>query len=181
MSIVLKKRRLLAATLVIALGAAVFINWYYTKPQTAATQSGQVSEQKETQENLGDASYVNATGRDVTDYFAAAKLKRSSAHAQAKENLESVLQDDKSTKSATQQAAKSLEALSSAIKLETDIENLISAKINGECLVMINGEKADAVVEKGKLDATRVMQIKEIMQNKTQFPPQNITIVELSS
>lgn len=33
---IIKKRQLLLATLIIALGAAVFINWYYTKPTANA-------------------------------------------------------------------------------------------------------------------------------------------------
>ena len=59
------KRRLLVATLVVALGAAVFVNWYYTKPDAQGVNAGlQVAETtvastNETQSNLGDAEPVS--------------------------------------------------------------------------------------------------------------------------
>ncbi len=91
---IIKKRQLLLATLIIALGAAVFINWYYTKPtaKSAGTKPEQTTQQAEQGANLGDARYVLSS--DVTlddasaqaqasEYFAGAKLRRQTAHDEA--------------------------------------------------------------------------------------------------
>ena len=71
---ILKKRQLLLATLVIALGAAVFINRYYNAPkaESAATAADNAAQKEaENGANLGDARYVIST--DVTLDDAAAQ------------------------------------------------------------------------------------------------------------
>ena len=86
---IIKRRQLLLATLIVALGAAVFVNWYYTKPtvdasgNTAATDA--VSDDEKQGANLGDARYVissdvtlddAAAQAQASEYFASAKLRR---------------------------------------------------------------------------------------------------------
>ena len=74
---ILKKRQLLLATLVIALGAAIFINRYYTAPQVDSAASGEVKEQQTSKStdkgaNLGDARYVISTDVVLDDAAAQA-------------------------------------------------------------------------------------------------------------
>ncbi|MDR0314835.1 MAG: hypothetical protein LBH71_02660, partial [Oscillospiraceae bacterium] len=65
MSMIIKRRQLVMATMVVALGAAVFVNWYFTKPHIDQTgiQSGRsVTQDQDTNKvNLGDAEFVNST------------------------------------------------------------------------------------------------------------------------
>ena len=81
---IIKKRQLLLATLIIALGAAVFINWYYTKPtaKSAGTKPEQTTQQAEQGANLGDARYVLSS--DVTLDDASAQAEASEYFAGAK-------------------------------------------------------------------------------------------------
>ena len=39
-TMIIKKRQLLLATLIIALAAAVFVNWYYTRPEVETAGAG---------------------------------------------------------------------------------------------------------------------------------------------
>ena len=56
---ILKKRHLLLASLVVALGAAVFINRYYTAPKAeSAAQSGTAQNAVDKSSNLGDRKSV---------------------------------------------------------------------------------------------------------------------------
>ena len=187
---VIKKRQIVTATLVLALGSAVFINWYYTRPESELANAGtSVEAIEETAGNLGDAQYVNATTTDQntatssskSEFFAATKLRRASAHDEAAEVLNDVIKDTSSDATAVKEATVALTALSNAIKLEGDMESLIKAKIGSECVVLINNEKVEVVVGKGALDDNKILQIKEIALNQTEFPVENITIVELSS
>ena len=59
MSKTISKKQIIFAGLLIALCAAVYVNWYYTKPMSEVKDGVQ----KETTEaqNLGEAQYVNAT------------------------------------------------------------------------------------------------------------------------
>lgn len=178
------KRQLVMATLVVALGAAVFVNWYYTKPDAQGVNAGlQVAETtvasaNETQANLGDALQVDAKPKNESEYFAKAKLNRTEAHDKALEELNNVIKDSKSSAAAIKSATETLNSLSKSIKLETDIENLIKSKVSGECLVIINDKSAQVVVSKGSLKDNVLVQIQDIVMKQTGFSDENITIIE---
>lgn len=192
---IFKKRQVLMAALVVALGAAVFVNWYYTKqPQATQTNSPiSSSQQQETENqeaatagNLGDAQFVSGTlpssenknQTDEPEYFVQAKLDRTVAHDKAKETLQETINSSTADAESKKAASEALEKLSSNIKKETDTENLIKAKIASGCVVVIDNGKAQVIVEKGKLNDTVVLQIKEIMIQQTGFTVENITIIE---
>ncbi len=186
---IIKKRQLVLATLVLALSAAVFINWYYTRPEieqasgTAAVTdvSASPTDSLDTDGNLGEAHYVNTdTTESKEEYFANIEIRRSKAHDEALETLEKIIKDSNSSKSAVEEASSQLNKLSASIKLESDIEALIAAKLGLDSVVIVNGEKCEVVVENGKLDSTGVLQIKELSTKQTNFPAENITIIELN-
>ena len=182
----LKKRQLVLVTLVLALGAAVFVNWYYSKPTVSVDgQPVDLSAPPVTlsqqEEHLGDSLYVhNPYGQASGEYFAGAKLKRSAAHDEAKETLGSVITDSKADAKAVSEAGKALQALAGAIKLESDCESLITAKTGSQCLVTISGDSVEAVLGGPPIDGAMAMQIKEILLQKTKAADDRITIVELN-
>lgn len=188
---IIRKRQLLLATLIIALGAAVFVNWYYTRPdvESVISPSSQTT-QPQVQEgaNLGDARYVISTDAVLEDapaqamaneYFASAKLRRRTAHDEAAEALNDVIKDSASSESVANQAAGMLEELSNSISLESDIENLITAKVGCENLVILNRGNAEIIVENGSLDDVAIVKIKEIAVEQTGYPVDNISITEM--
>lgn len=189
---VIKKRQLLLATLIVALGAAVFVNWYYTKPDieaagnTAATSG--VSDEAQEGANLGDARYVissdvtledEAAQAQASEYFASAKLRRQTAHDEAAEALNDIIKDSSSNADAVKSATAMLKELSDCMTLESDIENLISAKVGCENLVILNKGNAEIIVENGSLDDVTVVQIKEIAVKQTGYAVDKITIIEM--
>ena len=102
------------------------------------------------------------------------------SHDEAKDTLNAVITDSKSDEKAVADASKALQTLANAIKLEADCESLITAKTGSECLVMISSDTVQAVLGGQPIDGAAAMQIKEILLQKTGFPGENITIVELS-
>lgn len=173
MSKTISKKQIIFAGLLIALCAAVYVNWYYTKPMSEINDGVQ----KETTEaqNLGEAQYVNAT--EASDYFESAKLNRSKAHADAQDALNKVIESDSADEESKAQAREKLNALAQSIQNEADIENLITAKTGGKVLVSI-GDTVEVILEKGTLNDTTALQIKEIVVNKTQISAEKITLVE---
>ncbi|MDR1464773.1 MAG: SpoIIIAH-like family protein [Oscillospiraceae bacterium] len=181
----LKKRQLIMATLVLALGAAVFINWYYTKPNVQADASVKKTTSVNKAEDaddahLGDSLYVhNPYSSKSSEYFAGAKLKRSAAHDEAKETLNAVITGGKADSKAVSDATAALEQLAKNIKQESDCESLITAKTGGECLVMISDAAVEVVLGTTGIDSATALQIKEILIKQTGFGADAITIVEL--
>ncbi len=189
---IIKRRQLLLATLIVALGAAVFVNWYYTKPTVDASGNSAVTDSVSDDEkqgaNLGDARYVissdvtlddAAAQAQASEYFASAKLRRKTAHDEAAEALNDIIKDSSSNSEAVKQATAALKELSDCMTLESDIENLITAKIGCENLVILNNGKAEIIIENGSLDDVTVVKIKEIAVKHTEYPVDNITIIEM--
>ena len=177
MSVIIRKRQIIMSALVLALGSAVFVNWYFTKPQTQQTGT----DEKVSYSVLGDAQYVSATGEKTTDEQSAlteSELKRSKTHDEAFEKLKDVINDSSASKSAVDSAAKQLAKLTDTIKLESDLQSLVKSKCGFQCVVMINNDKAEVVCEKGKLDGTSILQIKELIIKHTNINSENITIFE---
>ena len=104
MSMFVKKKQILAATLVVALAAAVTVNWYYSKPKTdsAAKNSTSLSEETKKQ-NLGDSMLVGASNvsEEATEtssnaeYFASARLEQKNVKDEIEEKIEKLSQNEK--------------------------------------------------------------------------------------
>jgi len=180
----LQKRQLVLATLVLALGAAVFVNWYYSKPDLAVDAQtvppAQATVGLGEEEHLGDSLYVhNPYSSSAGEYFAGAKLRRGAAHDEAKDVLNGVITDSKADSKAVSDASKALQALANAIKIEADCESLITAKTGSECLVTIGESSVEAVLGGPPIDSAMALQIKEILLAKTGFGAGQVSIVEL--
>lgn len=177
MSATIKRKHLVLTGLVIALGTAMFVNWYYTKPE-AKSVSKAADETTTVSANLGDAMYVNGTAAAAeTDWLSEAKLKRTSAHDEAKSALEDVINSSDADSDSKQKASEGLEKLTKNITDESDIENLITAKLGGKCLVSL-GESASVTVEKGYLTDEALTQIVDIVTAKSGLPSSKVTVVE---
>ena len=180
MNLIIKKRQIIMSALVLALGSAVFVNWYFTKPETAPTGS----EENVSYSVLGDAQYVfstsdKTTNVDNTDIFAEFNLTRQKSHDESFDKLKKIINDPSASKSAVDSAAKQLSDLTNEIKLEADLEALIKTKCGFNCKVMINSDKADVICEKGKIDSTSILQIKELILKHTSIKSENISIFDV--
>lgn len=176
---IIKKKQIVTATLAMALGAAVFVNWYYTKPDTVKpVNDGDTTTLYE--ENLGEAQYVSATtSKNPEQSFADFRLKREAAHDEIKETLNSVIKDSKSDQNAISKATDELNQLAAVLKDEADLENMISAKISSECLVILDQDACQVIVKNGAAGENVSLQIKELVVTRTKIPSKNITIIEL--
>lgn len=203
MSMVIKKRQVIISTLVVALAAAVFLNWYFTGSGKDLISAGALDAQK----NLGDSQFVNSStsvpqnglinpsGQDQTsapadaspdasnvndsssaNYFAQAKLTRQQTEDKAKELLEQINNANLSEE-LKKEAVDAGVKLAEIIKLQSDIETLVMAKGFSNCVVAINNEKAEIVVPGESLDNAQTLQIKEIVLNKTDITAENISII----
>lgn len=174
MNLIIKRRQLILGTLVVALGAAVFVNWYYTNKGKDGIKNADESEYVQ---NLGEAQYVNAEAQK-TDYFAEIGLNRDKARDESIDKLNKSLKSAVSGSEEAKKITASIETLSKQIKLESDLETLISAKISGDCAAVINDKSVQIIVEKGKLNESSALQITDIVTANTEIDGANIKISE---
>ena len=180
---IVKKKQLLTATLVLALGAAVFVNWYYTKPHPSATAADSPVPATATQaaENLGDARYVSSDVSGRADPFAEPRLKREQAHSAAVDALQEVLQDASASQAAVSQASQELAALTERMTCEADIETLVQAKTGMENLVILGEDSAQILLAAPARESAVMIQITELAAQKSGLDPAQITIIESSA
>lgn len=170
---IIGRKQLLTFSLVLALGLAVFVNWYYTKPQSNTTEPEVTN-----QANLGDAQYVNSDSVQLTDFFETAELNRTKAHDSAKDYLSGIIADTNTDEETKASAREKLTKISEQIKTESDIENLIMAQTNNKCLVTYDTESIEVILPNGTVDENVVVKIKDVILSKTKLSADKITIIE---
>lgn len=188
-----KKKQLLTATLLIALTAAVAVNWYYTNnsPIIGGEGTSDISENSSIGSSLLVAGTVNSDDASASEdslltagnvssdtYFSEAKLKRTQSHDEILEEIEDFADDDSLTADDKAAIVQMISDFKNSIKKETDIENLINAKISGQVLVVLNDGTGSVIVEKGTLNDTAIMQITDIFEKNTGISAENLTIIE---
>lgn len=178
MNMVVGKRQIILAALVLGLGCAVYLNWEYTKlgaglPNTETVETGK---------SYGDAQYVDGVFNGGEDaYFAEAKLSRSRSRDEAADALAEMLADaDLGAEQKAELAMKAAE-LSESIEVEGKIENLIKAKGFDECMVYYDTDRVDIVVKTNELADEQVIQMRDIVIRETSVPVENISIVEINA
>lgn len=173
-----KKHAVLAA-LVLILGAAVMVNWYYTNPDTKAADSGNMSgvdASNVNSKNLGDAVYVGSS--DISDeYFASAKLSRDATYDEAVATLKEIIESSELDEQSVQTASASINMMSERKIAQVNIENLVKAKTGSECVAVISDESAEIIVKETALNSETVLQIKEIVMSNTDIQAEKITII----
>ncbi len=194
------KRQLVIAGMVVALGAAVYLNWQFSSGQPVSTvESSSLSSTKQ----LGQTTYVNTdvsavkttstqqskqeseteqSSKTVTDhdtFFTTERTKRDSARKQAQAGLEKIVSDINSDGSAKQKAVEAAQELADNIKAESDIETEIISKGFSDCIVSINQSSCSVIVPKGKLSEALAIAIKDSVKRNSGVEFDKITISEV--
>ncbi len=182
---IMKKKQLLMATLVIALGAAVAVNWYYTENPINTTEPTVYSE---ISGNLGDSVSVDAEAESEDaqvqsvmangSFFATERLKRDEAYDEIIDNIEELAGKENITGEQGDKITQLLDRYARNMKVQSDTESLITAKTGSDCIVVINGEACQVIMEKNSLNDTIILQITEIIEKNTNISAKNLTIIE---
>lgn len=187
--LVLKKKEIVAAALVVLIGVAGYLNWSYQ--DTVRVTDG--DEYIETAKKLGEAQYVNAdseneekladgeaveTASTSNDYFAQAKMERESARSKALEILQETAENENFDEETRKNAQQRILDMASDTEKEAVIENIARAKGYNEISVYIDGESADVIVKKEGFSDKDVIILKQIVSEQLSIGADSIRIVE---
>lgn len=206
-----KSRQATAAVMVLALGAAIYLNWSFAReaPQeltagqtqaavetaadaapvldplegettAAAAQSGE--DEPAANRNYGEAQLVSVSQDTGAEFFEQARLSRSKARDEALEALNDALKDTNVSEEEQKALTTRLSTQVNNITLETKLETLIKSKGFADCVVNLEGEKANVTVmtENDALTAAEVTQIRDALMNQCAgLDAKDITIVEV--
>ncbi|WP_294717488.1 SpoIIIAH-like family protein [uncultured Gemmiger sp.] len=208
----LKSRGTTAAVLTLALGAAVYLNWSFSRgappsllvsdttadavetaaaaPVTdplaveasAGAEDTEAAAVDDADKNYGEAQLVSVNQDSGTEFFESARLTRSKARDEALDTLKKSLKDAGLTKEEKDALTAELSARISNITLETKLETLIKSKGFPDCVVNLEGSKANVTVmtENDALTAEEVTRVRDALLSQCKgLTAQDITIVEV--
>jgi len=187
MNMIVGKKQIVLASLVAALGVAVYLNYQFANVDgDYIASSGDVSVEQE--ESYGDATYVDtktAIENQLTvvnsnnEYFAEAKLTRSRSRDEAVAALKTMLSDEELTLEQKSVLTTQATEFADAIETEGKIENLLKAKGFEECMVYYDAESVDVILRAEELLEEEVTQIRDVILEETDVAVQNISIVPI--
>ena len=177
---VINKRQILLAVLVLALAVAVYLNWYFSKNDGNFDISGALTASSGSY--IGDAQYVNnPTGSQVSgeDYFAKARTGRTAAREEGLKILKEVVDDVKSDSSAVADATQKAVQLAKDAETESAVESLVKAKGFADCVAVISDGQINVIVKTDGLLSSDTVQIQDIAASQTGFALDKIKILEV--
>lgn len=187
MNMIIGKKQIILASLVLGLGVAVYLNWTYSKTELSAPAANHAMQDTDDEGTYGEAQYVEDEVTDVVDaeveaetFFVEAKLSRQKARDEAVETLASMLQDAELSTDQRSDLAVRATDIAKSIETEGKIENLIKAKGFADVMVYYDSMRADIIIKTNGLVAEEAAQIKDIILKETSIAPENISIVEVN-
>ena len=177
------KKQLVLASMVLALGAAVYLNW-----QFAGVNKLPIEDTSSTVSELGAAQLVNnAYLETVSDNlkqptssgasaFSEARLNRQNSRDEAMDMLDEVLESVDADSEAKKAAVEQASAIAQNILKETNVENLLQAKGFKETVAYLSDGKCSVVVS-GELKAEDTLIIQEVVMDQTGLTADKITII----
>ena len=165
------------ALMVLALGAAIWLNAKYLSSGT---------------KYLGEASYVNNTtdGNVVetsakakekdADYFTATKKEREKIKEEASELIKETLKSKSLSDDDKKSALAKLEEIADRMSAENNIETLLKAKGFKESVAVINDAGISVVVKSDGLTSSQTLQIQDIITGETSIDLSNIKIIPVN-
>ena len=184
------KRNIVAATVLLFVCAAVYLNWKYaSNVSDTGGDEGKILGQSTLvsgQEDLPGTEAVE-TGGEISsdtagttgDYFAAARLTRQQARDSAISLLREASESDAADAAVANEAAETIQTLAAYALAEAQIENLVTAKGYADCVAFMGEDSVSVVVSaEGGLGAEDVAKISEIVLTETDYTADQIKILE---
>lgn len=184
-----RKRQIILASLIAALGTAVYLNWQFT-----GNKDFEVSNMLQSTEELGEARYVNnsdfsdkdssssSSQKSVSDktkkYFAEAQISRQKAHEYSEEKLKNLLSMPNVNSETKEKINKSIDSIAKIATEESNIENLIKSKGFSECLVFIENDECNVVVNPGSVSENSAIIIRDIVSGQSDIAASKVKIIE---
>lgn len=180
----IKKRHIVFAAMLVALGAAVYLNWQYADAGSLIAPSSK---------ELGEVAYVNAEAKATADeaeaaskeqsgdtaYFAKAKTERQQSQDTATNLAKEVLTLAESDAEARKEAVEQLNELEKRYLAQTNIEGVLKAKGFSDCICFISDDGCSIAVRSSELKDNSPLIIKDAVLSQYDIDFNDITIVEV--
>ncbi|MGI5895728.1 MAG: SpoIIIAH-like family protein [Oscillospiraceae bacterium] len=186
LNMIVGKKQIVLASLILVLGVAVYINWTFANDENNIAANAGVSDSStsdgtssDADKNYGDASLVSNTADNSDDFFAKARLEKQTSRDEAVATLAKMFGDTSASSEQVKEATDKALATAQMIESESKMETLIKSKGFADCVVYLSDQNAKVVVKTDGLDEAGAAQIMDIVVSEAQVPNENVSIVEV--
>ncbi len=197
---IFKKKELIAASLVVLIGMAGYLNWSYQDTIKVSDNESYV----QTGKMLGEAEPVSANNEITEDeaaeqaaegeakevdskvgemeesaYFEDAKTNRESARAAAMELLKETSSDEEVDEATRTLAGEKLVACAENIEVESCIESVAAAKGFADVCAYVNEGMATITVRSSGMSQDDIAKLKDVVTGSSDISADRIRIVEV--
>lgn len=169
------KSQLILAGLIVALGAAVFINMKFASTNTANSDLGS-GDYLAGSGQLGAAVEAGANVSDLGSAREELSAKRDQLMNTLSDTVNGADTDDEIRKNAVDQ----LSALTDSMAKEANIETIIKAKGFSDALVIISDESVTVMVQSENLLQSQTLQIQDAVVSQTGVDLEKIKIITMA-
>ena len=175
-----QKKYVISAALILALGAAVYVNWQFGSVNSSNTAK-----------ELGAASYVNATvgassdeaiqtsalSKEQRNYFATERTKRQAAQDKVIDEAKEIFDLENAKEEEITEAQKSVEQILKNFTIQDSIESIVKAKGFSECMCYISDMGVTVIVPDEELNDTSALLIDDAVTSHYDVSYDKISIV----
>lgn len=176
-----QKKYVVLASLVLALGTAVYVNWQFagSRSNAAAKELGAASYVSATavQSSPDEAVQTSALSKEQKNYFATERTKRQSTQAKVIDEAKETLDLENVSEDKMTEAQKSVEKLLKIFTIQDSIESIIKAKGFSESLCYISDEGVTVIVPDTELNDTSALVIDDAVTSHYDVSYEDISIV----
>lgn len=184
------KKYLVLAGLLIALGAAVYLNWQFSPSDIATdviageevgyTEDGYITVSQNSVSQTDAEGQESVEAGKENDFFAEAKKDRETTRGEALSTLEDIITDPSLNESERSAAVNSAAKIAENMEKEAAIETLVKAKGYKDCVVVISDAQVNVIIPSGDdgLKASDAAIIKDIVVGQLNVSPSAIKIIE---
>ena len=191
---VFRKKELIAASLVVLIGMAGYLNWSYQdtihvtdgesyiEPGKKLGEAQYVSGVEENVEETEAAAEAEDTAEIVTDtggYFEQAKLNRETSRSKSLEILNSTAENEKFDQEIRQKAGDKILETAENTERENTMESIAQSKGYAEICVYLEDNSANIMVRKEGFCEEDVVKLTDIATETLNLSANNIKIVEV--
>ena len=186
---ILRKKEIVAASLVVLVGMAGYLNWHYQDTITVRDGESYVEAGK----RLGEATYVmndnvevekEQTGQETSvnnnaNYFEKARAEREESRAKSMDILNQTAANESFDTDIRKKAQDRILQIADDVQNETEIENLAEAKGYEKVCAYISEDNVTITVQKDEFGESDAAKIKEIATEQLKITPNKIKVVEV--
>ena len=169
------KSQVVLALMVLALGAAVWLNMKFSSSEKYLGEATYVSSQNEISSEAVQTS-AKAEKEDA-DYFETARKDRQKVLSEAQETVEETLKSANATDAEREKAFETVNQIAARVEKANNIETLLKAKGFNDAVVVIGDSDVNVVVKSDGITTAQTLQIQDIVTAQTEIPLGNIKIV----